>query len=98
MIKRTPEQWHALFAAHEASGLSQAQFCKEHQLCPKHFSLRRRQLTRCESHPKLISPLIKVQRPVPLPVSSVSLHYQGIEIRFTQADPSTIVSIVKQLA
>lgn len=44
MIKRTREQWLALFEAHRASGMTAAAFCKERGLCAKHFSLRRRQL------------------------------------------------------
>ena len=98
MIKRTPEQWRKLFLDHQASGLSQAQFCKQHKLCPKYFSLRRRQLNGKDSQPKTLSPMIKVQRPVPQPPSSVSLHYQGIEVRFAHADPHLIAHVVKQLA
>ena len=99
MIKRTPEQWRELFAAHQASGLSQAQFCKREGLCPKHFSLRRRQLnTPVRATTKPTSPLIKVQPPHVSTHIGVSLHYRGIEIRITQADPAFIANIVKQLA
>ena len=97
MTKRTPEQWHQLFADWRASGLSQAQFCKQHKLCPKYFSLRRRQLNGNDSQPKTLSPMIKVQHPVPQLPSSVSLHYQGIEVRFAHATPSLIAQVVKQL-
>lgn len=51
MIKRTPDEWHALFAAHDESGLSAAAFCREHRLCPKYFSLRRRQLSEGHTSP-----------------------------------------------
>ena len=44
MTRRTPEQWQQLFAPWTASGLSQAQFCRQQGICPKHFGLRRRQL------------------------------------------------------
>ena len=99
MNKRTPEQWRKLFAAHQASGLNQAQFCKEHKLCPKYFSLRRRQLN-APSPPatKHTTPLIQVQPPRPASYMGVSLHYQGIEIRLPQADPQFIANVVKQLA
>lgn len=98
MNKRTPEQWHKLFTAHQASGLSQAQFCKEHNLCPKHFSLRRRQLnTSSPPTTKPTTPLIQVQPPQSPPYTGVSLHYQGIESRLAQADPQFIASVVKQL-
>ena len=44
MIKRSRGEWQALFAKHDASGLSSTEFCREHSLCPKYFSLRKRQL------------------------------------------------------
>ena len=98
MNKRTPEQWRGLFAAHQASGLSQAQFCKEHKLCPKYFSLRRRQFNASAGPAKPDSPLIQLQPPRSPSYTGVSVHYQGIEIRLTQADPQFIASVVKQLA
>lgn len=45
MIRRSPTQWHELFREQEASGLNAAAFCREHGVCPKYFSLRRRQLS-----------------------------------------------------
>ena len=98
MAKRTPEQWRALFAAQSASDLSQAQFCKQHKLCPKYFSLRRRQLTGSKEVPNAAPALIKVQPPTHPFTSGVSLHYQGIEIRFQQVDPFILARLLKQLA
>lgn len=43
--KRTSEQWLALFSAHAQSGQPAAVFCREQGVCPKYFSLRRRQLS-----------------------------------------------------
>ena len=45
MKKRTVEEWRSLFAEHLASGLSARQFCVQHSVCPKYFSLRQRQLS-----------------------------------------------------
>ena len=42
-IRRSAAQWRALFAAHDGSGLTAAAFCREQALCPRYFSLRRRQ-------------------------------------------------------
>ena len=42
--KRSDEQWQTLFKRHEESRLSAAQFCRENKLCPKYFSLRKKQL------------------------------------------------------
>ena len=44
MKKRTRAQWLALFVQHDGSGVSATEFCKDKDLCPKYFSLRRKQL------------------------------------------------------
>jgi hypothetical protein len=46
MKKRTHDQWQELFALHDTSGVSAAEFCKQNNLCPKYFSLRRKQLAK----------------------------------------------------
>jgi len=43
-MRRSKEEWRRLFAAHESSGLTAAAFCRDHSLCPKYFSIRKRQL------------------------------------------------------
>ena len=60
MNRRTSEQWQYLFAEHQASGLTQAQFCQQQGLCPKYFSLRRRQLSQNKVP---VSRFIQVQSP-----------------------------------
>lgn len=45
MTRRSQAQWRELFREQDASGLSAAAFCREQQVCPKYFSLRRRQLS-----------------------------------------------------
>ena len=74
MNKRTPEQWQTLFAAQQASGLSQAQFCKREGLCSKYFSLRRRQLKEASLASQSDTPLIQLQPPAPSVRGSVSVH------------------------
>ena len=44
MKMRTVEEWQALFAEQLTSGLNARQFCVQRNVCPRHFSLRRRQL------------------------------------------------------
>ena len=98
MIKRTPEQWRALFAAQKTSGLNQAQFCKREGLCPKHFSLRRKQLLTTNVSATTPAPFVKAQPPITASRGQVSVYYQGIELRLQQADVHFIVSLMKQLA
>jgi hypothetical protein len=45
MKKRTGEEWQALFVEQLASGLSARQFCMQRNVCPKYFSVRRRQMS-----------------------------------------------------
>ncbi|WP_231850832.1 IS66 family insertion sequence element accessory protein TnpA [Aliivibrio salmonicida] len=35
--KRTPEQWHALFESQQSSKLSAAEFCRNHNILPRHL-------------------------------------------------------------
>ncbi len=44
MERRTEAQWRELFAEHESSGMTAAEFCRERGLCSSHFSVRRKQL------------------------------------------------------
>ena len=46
MKKRTKAQWLELIQQQQASGQTQAQFCREHGVCPRYFSLRKKQLSR----------------------------------------------------
>ena len=46
MKRRSNEQWQELFAQQEASTVSAAEFCQQNYLCPKYFSLRRKQLAK----------------------------------------------------
>lgn len=45
MTRHSQTQWRALFREQEASGQNAATFCRSRGLCPKYFSLRRRQLS-----------------------------------------------------
>ena len=45
MKRRSPAQWHALFQEQQSSGLNATAFCRAQGICPKYFSLRRRQLS-----------------------------------------------------
>ena len=44
MIRRTTEQWLALFEQHKASDLTQTEFAKQQGIDPTYFSYRKRQL------------------------------------------------------
>ena len=42
--KRSEAQWRVLFKQHDESGLPANRFCRDNKLCPKYYSLRRKQL------------------------------------------------------
>jgi len=77
MTKRTAEQWQTLFQAQQRSGLSAAAFCKANSLCPKYFSLRRRQLNVATVKSKPVSGFVKVQSPSLIPSNTDAIVLQG---------------------
>jgi len=97
MNRRTPEQWQALFDAQQASGLNQAQFCRQQGLCAKHFSLRRKQLLGDNTQPIPSSTFVTVQPPQVRPQQSVSIRYQDVEITVPQVEIGLITQLVKHL-
>ena len=45
MSRRTKTEWRSLIEQQQASGLSAAAFCRQHQLNPKYFSSRKHALS-----------------------------------------------------
>jgi hypothetical protein len=60
MKRRSPAQWREVFQAQQASGLSATVFCRGHQVCPKYFSLRQRQLMGDAILATVVSPFVPV--------------------------------------
>ena len=84
MKRRSHTQWHALFQAQQASGQNMAVFCQAHGICPKYFSLRRRQLLgdAVTNQATAISPFVPVA--VPRPVEAMALEVRlgdGLQLR-----------------
>ena len=66
MVKRSVEEWDALFKAHAVSGLTERKFCEERGLSPKYFNLRKKQLgwarkERCASTPGTLA-FVRIQK------------------------------------
>ena len=82
MVNRSDSEWRRLVAEQVASGLSAAAFCRKQGLCPKHFSLRRKQLG---AVPKAAESKVKqsafsaAKVPAALPVMEV--HWQEAKLR-----------------
>lgn len=97
VIKRSDEQWQALFAEQAQSGLSAATFCKEQKLCPKYFSLRRKQLS--GEKPKALKQkaFIQAQPKVSPMIPAVKLRYRNIELTLSSASTDMLVSLMAKL-
>ena len=95
--------WPQLIKLWQASGLSQAAFCREQGLCPKHFSVRKRALL------KSTSGFIQVQRAQPEPravtahptsVAIATTLYYGDQVRLSLpsgVSPEYVAQLIKQL-
>ncbi len=100
MIKRTTEQWQSLFIAHEQSGMTATAFCREHKLCKKYFSLRKKQLDWSPAsgpQPKMPNPFITAV--VTPPPASIELHSGAARLTLpAHVEPLWLATLLKALA
>ena len=96
---RTEKQWRALFQQQRSSGLSANQFCRQHKICPKHFSLRKKQLG-----PHDVRPFVALQIKSPSPVTpqqlpALSLTHSSCSLQFESLPPTEwLVTFLKALS
>ena len=93
---RTEEEWRSLFELHQQSGLSQSHFCQEQGLCPKYFSLRRKQLLGGRKEKQRKPRFIQAQPPVGVS-SRVNFTYRGTVIELAGYGVSDVAELIKQL-
>jgi len=100
MPRRTVDQWQKLFEAHHQSALSSATFCRQQGLCPKYFSLRKKQLgwlvkpDRQSSPPSPFIPTIRSSPP-----QVVELHWQDARLTLpSSVEPEWLATLLKALA
>ena len=91
MKRRTSEQWLALFAEHQVSGLAAAEFCRQNNLNAKYFSLRKQRLrTNSGAFVKVVTPSANSSfEPIPKG-QTLRIRYQGIELCLVSAEPTTL--------
>jgi len=95
MSKRRRHNWPQLFVEYEQSNLSQVEFCKQHNLNPKYFSLKlsKRKTTEGSAFSQVtIQPEVNSPQGLILDVGHCKIHCPG-----TMPIPS-FVSLVKSLA
>lgn len=92
MIKRNEQEWRALFAQQAASGISAQQFCKANGICPKHFSVRKKQLglrgSRSEKAFVRVAPAPMVRDVSVVSSSRLSIRYEHAVLTFDTLPPA----------
>lgn len=94
MKRRSKSQWLSLIQEFEQSGLSQVQFCAEHGLNPKYFSLRRAKL-RASDHKTAFIEAVPAKALLP---DHVTIHYGPVSIQVSADSVQSIAQLVKALA
>jgi len=101
MTRRCAKEWRALFEAQARSGGTAEEFCREHGLCPKYFSLRKKALGQVVAVVKT-SPFVRVE-PVATPallasVPQVRLRLGRCECELTDVALGEVVCLMQALA
>lgn len=84
-MRRTKEQWHDLIQAQATSGLSATEFCKQHDLNDKYFSLRKQQLRKPASGSAFVPVAKAVGDSSKIASSEFTLSYGHCTIQFKRA-------------
>lgn len=98
MSKYRKYQWPQLFAEYEQSGQTQAEFCKQHGISPKYFSLK---LAKRNALPKPSNSVFTQASVESLPIQTGSLMLEvgNCKIHCPSSMPTVgIISLIKELA
>lgn len=100
--RRSKEDWQELIFRQDASGLSAQQFCRDNNVCPKYFSIRKKQLG---LRPSAFVPVLPSKRSVPeapgaiLQSASLILRHGECYLHFEAIPDSTwLAQLVRELA
>ena len=98
MQRKTKQQWLTLIEQFEASGLSQADFCKTHEINPKYFSLKRSKLLAPDE--SSASPFVRATRQASqLPAQVFTLVCGRVTVRCdTTVSTTSLAQLIKALA
>ena len=96
--KRSVAEWQALFAEHTVSGVSAAAFCRERNICAKHFSLRKKQLSMTQGKVPAAS-FVKAQVIDVNKTRGMTLRYGQTELQLPDViSTKWLAELIKQLA
>ncbi len=100
--RRNKSEWQELILRQVESGLSAQQFCRDNDVCPKYFSIRKKQLGLRQSAfvPILQSKRTTLEISAPtLKPASLALRHGGCCLHFEVMPDSTwLAQLVKELA
>lgn len=94
-MKRTKEQWQTLIEAQTHSGQSAAQFCQQHGLDDKYFSLRKKQLHQALSESAFV-PAARIPDTTPIGKSAFTLSFGRCTLHFNEAPPAAWLATLVQ--
>jgi len=100
MKRRTEQEWLSLFKQHEQSGLTAAEFCRQHHLNAKYFSKRQYDLNWKTISGPTPQSFVQVKRPEQkvLP-SSIQLIMGPVQLNLPERiDSHWLATLVKALA
>ena len=101
MVRRSKEDWAALLQAQKASGLNQTQFCQEHGLNPKYFSLRKKQILGMpaldDKHSNFVR-LRRVSKVDKVSTTPIIVRFQSVELELPAATAPFIAELIQCLA
>lgn len=100
--RRSKEEWQELILRQAESGLSAQQFCRNNDVCPKYFSIRKKQLGLRQS---AFVPVLQSKRTTPevaattLKPESLVLRHGGCGLHFEATpDLTWLAQLMKELA
>tara|TARA_R110000868_G_scaffold327810_2_gene588705 strand:- start:208 stop:519 length:312 start_codon:yes stop_codon:yes gene_type:complete len=99
-IRRTKDQWKAIFDAQVSSGLKPPSYCEQNNIHLKTFYARRSDIAtpRAPTKGKLVKVQKEKQKPT-LFTADICLRYQGVEVNCHQStNPSWVAALIKELA
>ena len=101
MVRRSLEQWIALFKEFEQSKSRASEFCRERNLCPRYFSKRKKPLGFDMQEQPVSKNLVKIKhtKPVDTLTKAISLQHAQTKITIPSSQsPEWVASLIKELA
>ncbi len=98
MQRKSKQQWLTLIEQFETSGLSQTDFCKNHDLNPKYFSLKRSKLL---APPETVqNPFVRAKLPADtMSVPALTLSYGCVKLQCNASESiASLAQLIKILA